>query len=181
MTPTGGWDHSFRCHLLRSLLPCRGGCITAPWCLPPANSPVHALRHPEKAPQGLKSGYFHVKFPELCSEVCHKGPSCMPPVCPLCEFVGRAFSQPLSLCSLLNCSKAAGVTGWHERHNKAVWLPGEGPNLPISPVASTQQPWLLLHPCCCLQAINRDIGQGEAGRGRRPEAIRTGSQAISAF
>lgn len=144
--------------------------------LPPTSQ--HALRHPEKNPQGLMSGCCHVKFSKLCSKVCWKGPSCMPPVCPLCELAVRALPWPFSLCPLLDCSNAA---GWHEHHNKAGRLPGEGPDLLISPVASTQQLQLPLRPCCCLRAINRDVGQGEAGRGRRPEAIRTGSQAISAF
>lgn len=180
--PAGVWDHSFRCHLLLSLLPCGGAGLGGMHCstlLPPSSR--HTLRHPEKAPQGLEAGCFHVKFPELCSEVCCEGPSCMPPVCPLCEFAGRALPRPLSLCPLLDCSEAASITGWRECHNKAVRFPGEGPDLPISPSVSVQQPRLLLCPCCCLRAINRDVGQGEAGRGRRPEAIRMGSQAISAF
>ncbi|CAM9660084.1 unnamed protein product, partial [Bubo scandiacus] len=75
----------------------------------------------------------------------------------------RAIPQPLPLCPLLDCSEAAGVTGCHNCH-RAVWLPREGPDPPISPVVSAQQPWLLLCPCCCLRAINSDVRQGEAGR-----------------
>lgn len=63
----------------------------------------------------------------------------------------------------------------HRCHNNALQLPRERPE-PLSPVMSTHQPrllLLLLRPYCCLQTISRDVGQGEAGRGERPEAIRT--------
>lgn len=74
LTPADIWNRSFKCHLPCSLLQ--------------HPAPANALQHPEK---GLKSGCLHVKFPELCSEVCHKGSQCVPLLCPLCELAGRAL------------------------------------------------------------------------------------------
>lgn len=115
---------------------------------------------------------FPVKFPEPWAEVYHARPSWMPPApC-------RAFPRPLSHLPspLLDTYQGDGVSRSHKLH-VTLQLPRERPS-PLSPVVSVLQPW---QPCCCLQAISRDVGQGEAGRGETPEAIRTWCEAIHAF
>lgn len=102
-------------------------------------------RHPEAAPQGSKSAYFHIKFPELCSEVCHKGPLCVPRVCPLCELTGRALPRPLSLCSitpkqLVSRVGASVTTRWYG-------IPEKDPTCQSAPWQTQSDP-----SCCCIPA-----------------------------
>lgn len=137
LTPAGIWVPSFRCRLF-CFCPSEGN----------APQPLHAPRHPEKAPRGLETGCSHVTFPEPCPEGVPRGAlvhatSLSPPrVRRQGSPLGPSPSAPRSTAPKQPASQV-GVSIRTRRFG----FPEKDPTCPSAPWRACSNPG-----CCCVPA-----------------------------